>query len=106
MLADGSINRILDIDWVVTDLKFDGIPDFIHRGGGTALDAGSSGTVYPVGQKDYQMISQPGFTGSNANFQVSSAAEAEPSGASGTSFAPKKKCYYDNRTARIICPTK
>ncbi len=104
MLKDGSVNRILDIDWVVTDLKFDGIPDFIHRGG-SELDAGTSGAVYPVGQKDYQMISQPGFTGSNANFQVTDA-EHDPTGGSKSSFTLKKKCYYDNRTARIVCPTK
>lgn len=105
MLKDGSVNRILDIDWVVTDLKFDGVPDFIHRGGGSALDAGDSGTVYPVGQKDYQMISQPGFTGSNANFQVTGAGH-DSTGGSKTSFKLKEKCFYDNRTARIVCPTK
>jgi len=105
MLKDGSVNRILDIDWVVTDLKFDGVPDFIHRGGETALDAGSSGTVYPVGQKDYQMISQPGFSSSNANFQVNGAAQGS-TGSSKTNFALKEKCYYDNRTARIVCPQR
>ena len=105
MLKDGSINRILDIDWVVTDLKFDGIPDFIHRGGGSALDAGDSGTVYPVGQKDYKIISQPGFTGSNANFQVTGA-EDDSTGGTKMSFPLKEKCFYDNRTARIVCPTK
>jgi len=105
MLKDGSINRILDIDWVVTDLKFDGIPDFIHRGGGSALDAGDSGTVYPVGQKDYKIISQPGFTGSNANFQVTSAGD-DSTGGTKTIFTLQEKCFYDNRTARIVCPTK
>ena len=105
MLKDGSVNRILDIDWVVTDLKFDGVPDFIHRGGGTALDAGSSGTVYPVGQKDYQMISQPGFTGTNANFQVNSAGP-DSTGDSKTRITLSEKCFYDNRTARIVCPKR
>jgi polar amino acid transport system substrate-binding protein len=105
MLKDGSVNRILDIDWVVTDLKFDGIPDFIHRGGGNALSADNSGTVYPVGQKDYKMISQPGFTSSNANFQVNGAGQ-NPTGGTGTNFTLKEKCFYDNRTARIVCPRR
>ena len=105
MLKDGTINRILDIDWVVTDLKFDGVPDFIHRGGDTALNASQSSTVYPIGQKDYQMISQPGFTGSNANFQVNGAGQSTKSG-NKAGFTLKERCYYENRTARIVCPTK
>lgn len=105
MLQDGTINRILDIDWVMTDLEFDGIPDFIHRGGEGSLGGISSGTVYPVGQKDYQMISQPDFTGSNANFQVGGTEFRSTSSATSSSFT-QKKCFYDNSTARIVCPTK
>lgn len=106
MLKDGTVNRILDIDWVVTDLKYDGIPDFIYRGGEYTLGADSSGTVYPVGQKDYQMIRQPGFTGSNANFQVNGTKLNSAGSSTGTSLTLNKKCFYDNRTARIVCPTK
>lgn len=106
MLEDGSVNRILDIDWVVTDLKLDGIPDFIHRGGGgSELGTSSSGTVYPVGQKDYQMISQPGFTGSNANFQVSGP-ESGSTGGSTSGLTLKRKCHYESSSARIVCPKK
>lgn len=106
MLKDGTVNRILDIDWVVTDLKFDGVPDFIHRDGGNTLKAGSSSKVYPLGQQDYQMISEPGFSSSNANFQVERLESGSTADATSDSFALKKKCYYDNHSARIICPTK
>lgn len=106
MLKDGTVNRILDIDWVVTDLKFDGVPDFIHRDGGNTLEAGSSSKVYPLGQQDYQMISEPGFSSSNANFQIDKLESGSTADATSDSFALKKKCYYDNHSARIICPTK
>lgn len=106
MLMDGSVNRILDIEWVVTDLKLDGVPDFIHRGGEYSLEAENSGTVYPIGQKDYQMIRQPGFTGSNANFQVNRS-ELKSSGTStNTGFQQQDPCFYNEQTAKIICPVK
>lgn len=106
MLKDGTVNRILDIEWVVTDLKFDGIPDFIHRGGEYTLEPENAGTVYPIGQEDYQMIRQPGFTGSNANFQVNGT-EFKPSGATkNTGFQQQDPCFYNEQTAKIVCPVK
>jgi len=106
MLKDGTVNRILDIEWVVTDLKFDGIPDFIHRGGEYTLEADNAGTVYPIGQEDYQMIRKPGFTGSNANFQVNGT-EYKPTGAKTTaSFREQNPCFYNEQTAKIVCPVK
>ena len=106
MLQDGTVNRILDIEWVVTDLKFDGVPDFIHRGGEFTLEAESTGAVYPIGQDDYKMIRQPGFKSSNANFQIQSTAQNSTATTNSVSFEKEDPCYYQEQTARIICPVK
>ena len=106
MLKDGTINRILDIDWVVIDLKLDGIPDFIHRGGGYATESVTFDTVYPVSQKGYQMIHEPGFTGANANFTVSDQMRDEFGAGTGTGFKQKKPCHYDSFSGRVVCPIK
>jgi polar amino acid transport system substrate-binding protein len=106
MLKDGTVNRILDIEWVVTDLKFDGVPDFIHRGGDFTVEAGSAQSVYPIGQKDYQMIRQPGFNSSNANFQVQGKGHNTTGTASRSGFEKENPCFYNEQTARIVCPVK
>ena len=106
MLKDGSINRILDLDWVVTDLKLDGIPDFIHRSGESPAESESFGTVYPVNQQAYQMINQPGYTGTNANFVGNEMAREDFKSATDVEFKPKKPCHYDNASGRVICPMK
>jgi len=106
MLEDGTVNRILDIEWVVTDLKFDGVPDFIHRGGEYTLEADGSGTVYAIGQEDYQKIRQPGFTGSNANFQVNGTEFKTSGTTTSTGFQQQNPCFYNEQTAKIVCPVK
>jgi len=106
MLKDGSINRILDLDWVVTDLKLDGIPDFIYRSGENPAEAETFDTVYPVNQQAYQMINQPGYTGANANFAGNEMAREDFKAATDAELEPKKPCYYDNVSGRVICPLK
>jgi len=106
MLKDGTINRILDIDWLVADLKLDGIPDFIHRGGEYPTGSEPSGTVYPVSQKGYQMIHEPGFTGADANFTVNGKLRDDFGAATDVEFEQEKRCHYDSFSGRIVCPMK
>jgi polar amino acid transport system substrate-binding protein len=106
MLKDGSINRILDIDWVVTDLKLDGVPDFIYRSGENPTESEPVDTVYAINQTDYQMIRKPGFTGANANFERNEMARDDFRAATGVEFKEKKPCHYDSASGRVICPMK
>jgi ABC-type amino acid transport substrate-binding protein len=106
MLKDGSINSILDIDWVVTDLKLDGIPDFIHRSGENPTESDSLDSVYPISQKDYQMIHAPGFSGANANFAGNNVARDDFKAATNAELAPKKRCNYDSISGRVVCPMR
>ncbi len=106
MLKDGSINNILDIDWVVTDLKRDGIPDFIHRSGANPTGSDSLDIVYPISQRDYQMIRDPGFSAFNANFTGNGAARDDFVAATKAESAPKKRCHYDSISGRVVCPMR
>lgn len=106
MLKDGSINSILDIDWVVTDLKLDGIPDFIHRSGENPTASNSLDNVYPISQMDYQMIRDPGFSGANANFAGNNVAHDDFKAATNAELAPKKRCHYDSVSGRVVCPMR
>ena len=106
MLKDGTVNRILDIEWVVTDLKFDGVPDFIHRGGDLTPEAESTGTVYPIGQEDYRMINKPGFTSTSANFQVNGTDVDSANTIKNITFREQNPCFYNEKSAKIVCPVK
>ena len=105
MLRDGTVNRILDLEWLATDLESDGVMDFIHRGGGlqaAVADVASSESVYALGQDEYDAIRDPGFQGSNANYLADDQAYQTPEAAM-KSLDAGKRCRYDSRTARMIC---
>jgi ABC-type amino acid transport substrate-binding protein len=105
MLRDGTVNRILDLEWLATDLESDGVMDFIHRGGGLqAAVAGvaSSESVYALGQDEYDAIRDPGFQGSNVNYLADDQAYQTPEAAM-KSLDAGKRCRYDSRTAHMIC---
>lgn len=105
MLRDGTINQILDMDWVATDLGADGVMDFIHRGGGLDPAAGDSdggGSVYALGQSEYSQIRDAEFVGSNARFLADDEIHETPEAAMDA-LETGKRCYYDSFSARIVC---
>ena len=105
MLRDGTVNRILDLEWLATDLESDGVMEFIHRGGGldaAVAEAAAGGSVYALDQDDYQAIRDPGFTGSNANY-LSGDQSYETPEAAMQAIEPGRRCSYDSGAARIVC---
>ena len=105
MLRDGTVNRILDLEWLATDLESDGVMDFIHRGGGlqaAVSDVASSESVYALGQDEYNAIRDPGFQGSNVNYLADDQAYQTPEAAM-KSLESGKRCRYDSRTAHMVC---
>lgn len=105
MLRDGTVNRILDMEWVATDLGADGVMDFIHRGGGleaAVADVASSERVYALGQDDFDQIRDAGFQGSNVNFLADEVSYETPEAAM-QALDSGRRCSYDNATARIVC---
>lgn len=105
MLRDGTVNRILGLEWLATDLESDGVMDFIHRGGGlqaAVSDVASGESVYALGQDEYDAIRDPGFQGSNANYLADDEAYQTPEAAM-KSLESGNRCRYDSRTARMIC---
>jgi len=105
MVQDGTINRILDIDWVVTDLEFDGVLDFVH-GSQTSRTPGESGSVYPLGQDAYREMRRPDFDDSTVRYTVDSVVHDTAEAAMNAVFKKEKKCEYDPVSARIVCVSK
>lgn len=106
MLKDGTVNRILDIEWVVTDLNYDGVLDFVHRGSASPVNPGDADSVYPLGQDAYQQIRQVDFDDSAVNYHVDSVVHETAEAAMNAVFKKEKKCHYDSLNARIVCVSK
>jgi len=108
MLGDGTVNRILDMEWLATDLGADGIMDFIHRGGGldaavaAAAESGSGEPVYALGQDDWEALRDPGFVGSSARFLADEGPIETPEAAM-RDLETDPRCRYDSGTARVVC---
>lgn len=105
MVRDGTVNRILEVDWLATDLGSDGVMDFIHRGGGleaAVADVATRDSVYALGQDEYETIRDPGFVGSNANYLADDQAYQTPEAAM-KALDTGKRCSYDSQTAQIVC---
>ncbi len=104
MLRDGSVNRILGMEWLATDLGDDGVMDFIHAGDlqAAVADAASSDRVYALEQDDFEAIRDPGFIGSNANYLAEDTAYQTPEAAM-KALDTGRRCSYDSASARIVC---
>ncbi len=104
MLRDGMVNQILDMDWVATDLGADGVMDFIYRGGldPVGIDADPSGSVYALGQDEYNQIRDPDFIGSNAQYLSDDQVHETPEAAMNA-LDTGKRCQYDSLSAQIVC---
>ena len=62
--------------------------------------------VYPINQRDYQMIHEPGYSGANANYAENSRARDDFKAATDAEAPPKKRCHYDNVSGRVVCPMR
>jgi ABC-type amino acid transport substrate-binding protein len=104
MLRDGTVNEILDIDWVVTDLGKDGVLDFVHRGvaDGSFSDSLNDESVYPIGQAEYTQIQDPGFVGSNAKYLADDTEYQTPEAAM-RALDTGRRCSWDSLNARFLC---
>jgi hypothetical protein len=104
MLRDGTVNDILDIDWVVTDFGKDGVLDFVHRGAadGGFSDSLNDESVYPIGQAEYAQIQDPGFVGSNARY-LADETEYETPEAAMRALDTGQRCSWDRLSARFVC---
>jgi polar amino acid transport system substrate-binding protein len=109
MLQDGSINRILNIDWLATDLGQDGELDLVLRSGAdidTLAVPGGSGSTYALGQTEYKMMKQSGFDYGEANYRVDGVEHESMDSAISDTYSKKKVCGYDQWRAAIVCNPK
>ena len=109
MLQDGTVNEILKVDWLATDLGQDGELDLVLRSG-ASLDSLSvpaqDGSTYALGQAEYQMMKRSGFDFDQASYTVDGVSHKSMDDAITTTYSKKKVCAYDQWKAAVVCNPK
>lgn len=106
MLQDGTVNRILNVQWLVTDLGNDGTLDLV-LGGNASLEglsdplAGQS--TYALGQSDHNRIRQEGLDTSELKFQVKGESHSNLSSALNSAFGENTSCRHVDWSSTFKC---
>ena len=106
MLEDGTVNEVLGIDWLVTDVGLDGDLDFVMRRSVSPdrlADPSLRGSVYAHDQSDYAELAGPEWQTSQPGYQVDGVEHDSLSAALESAFGRKKICGYEQWSSHIIC---
>ncbi len=108
MLDDGTVNEILNIDWLATDFGHTGQIDVVMRSG-TSLDNLSNptkeGSVYALERSEYQLMRQP--TGvqqpARVNYQVEGKSHSSLQDALTEVFGKDVVCEHKEYSSEFDC---
>jgi len=106
MLADGTVNEILKVDWLATDFGQSGKLDVVLRSGVSLDDLSypsNEGSVYALEDSEYQIIRQRDFDPSRVNYQVEGKSYSSLQSALDTVFGKDMVCKHKNFTSEFDC---
>jgi polar amino acid transport system substrate-binding protein len=106
MLNDGSVNEVLGVDWLATDLGDDGKLDLVLRSGVSfddLQDPSSGGSAYALEQSEYQMMSQADLDFSDVNYQVDGKSHSSLQNALVDVFGKDVVCEHQEYTSTLDC---
>jgi polar amino acid transport system substrate-binding protein len=106
MLADGTVNEILDVDWLATDFGQSGQMDVVMRSGVSLDDLSDptdDGSVYALENSNYQAIRRRDFDPSRANYQVEGKSYSTLQSALDDVFGKDTVCKHKNYTSQFDC---
>lgn len=106
MLADGTVNEILNVDWLATDFGQSGTMDVVLRSGST-LDTlsypSSTNSVYALENSEYQKMRSRNLDNSNVNYQVEGKSYSTLQSALEDVFGKDTVCKHKNFTSEFDC---
>jgi polar amino acid transport system substrate-binding protein len=106
MLADGTVNEILNINWLATDFGQSGKMDVVLRSGVSLDDLSypsDDGSVYALEKSEYQYMRQRGFDSSRVNYQVEGKSYSSLQSALEEVFGKDTVCKHKNFTSQFDC---
>lgn len=106
MLSDGTVNEILDVDWLATDFGQTGKMDVVVRSG-VNLDnltyPSGDGNVYAMGDTEYQMMREGQMDPSRVKYQVEGKSYSSLQTALDDVFGKDTVCKHKNFTSQFDC---
>ena len=106
MLQDGTVNKILNVQWLVTDLGNDGKLDLV-LGGNASLEGLSDPltfeSTYALGQSEHKKIRQEGLDTSQLNFQVKGQSHSSLNSALNSAFGENTSCRHVDWSSTFQC---
>ncbi len=102
MLQDGTVNEILEVDWLATDLGSDGSLDLVLRSGvelSSLVDPSLHGSTYALGQSNYNAMKSTGFD----SVQVDGKSHSDLESALIAAFGKRGVCARQEWTSKINC---
>ena len=106
MLEDGTVNEILNVDWLATDFGQTGKLDVVLRRGVSLDDLShpsDDGSVYALEDSEYKIIRQRDFDPSRANYQVEGKSYSSLQTALDDVFGKDTVCKHKNFTSEFDC---
>lgn len=107
MLADGSVNKILNVDWLATDFGQTGNLNVVLRPGISLDDLSNSsggGSVYALEDSEYQLIRNKSLDNSRVSYQVEGKSYSSLQSALDTVFGKDTVvCQHKNYTSQFDC---
>ena len=106
MLADGTVNEILNVDWLATDFGQAGNLNVVLRPG-VSLDDLSAPTgtesVYALEDSEYQYMRNRNLDSSRVNYQVDGESYSSLQTALDSVFGKDTVCKHKNFTSQFDC---
>jgi polar amino acid transport system substrate-binding protein len=106
MLTDGTVNEILNINWLATDFGQSGKMDVVLRSGVSLDDLSypsDNSSVYALDDSEYQYMRQRGFNSSRVNYQVEGKSYSSLQSALEDVFGKDTVCKHKNFTSQFDC---
>jgi polar amino acid transport system substrate-binding protein len=106
MVRDGSLNRILGVEWLATDLGGDGTMDVVMHGGldlTTLREPTDLGATYTLTQADYEALDDGQLDYGAVSWRVDGEEHADLSGAMGAKFGQEQVCSFDKWQTVVRC---
>ena len=106
MLADGTVNEILNVDWLATDFGQAGTLNVVLRSG-VSLDnlesPANDGEVYALEASEYDILRKRNLDPSRVNYQVEGKSYSSLQTAMDDVFGKDTPCKHKNYTSSFDC---
>ena len=105
-MSDGTVNDILDVDWLATDFGQDGTMNVVMRSGVSLDDLDNptaEGGMYALDQSEYQWMQGRNTSNTKVNYQFDGKSYSNLNTALNEAFGEDAACKHNDYTSTFDC---